>query len=393
MTTVCLSAWSSAEATGIDAAQARALTETKAVTLTPGWAPGTWTVTASSYVGVLHVAGVEVRIRPRISVARLMFLLGYAQDPRIWRDDPVGLEHQPDLWPAMAQVFVRQAEKALERGLLQGYRVEESAQLVMRGRLREADQLRRRAGLAVPLEVRYDEYDADIAENRLLRTAAERLIRVPRLPAPAVRRLRTLVGHLAEVSRLVPGQPLPPTPPSRLNARYLPALTLARMVLRARSVDVRDRGVHASGFLVNMNAVFEDFVTVALTEALARHGGRCVPQDVAHPLDVARRIAVQPDLVRYGPDGRPQAVVDAKYKSESPSGYPYADVYQLLAYCTALNVPVGHLVYAEGGSAPDDVVVRNVSVTIRRHALDLARPVPELLAQVTDIADAVAGDG
>jgi hypothetical protein len=32
----------------------------------------------------------------------------------------------------MAQVFSRQADKALERGLLQGYRTEESARFVLR---------------------------------------------------------------------------------------------------------------------------------------------------------------------------------------------------------------------------------------------------------------------
>ena len=77
-------------------------------------------------------------------------------------------------------------------GLLQGYRTEEGSQLVMRGRLRESEQLRRRAGMAVPLELRYDEYDVDIAENRILRAAAERLLRVGRVPVPITRRL---LGH------------------------------------------------------------------------------------------------------------------------------------------------------------------------------------------------------
>lgn len=390
MTSLCLTAWSTVEAVGLTPAQAHAVAATGAVNVTPGWVAGTHTVTAGPYVGVLFAEGVEVRLSPRISIARLMFLMGYAQDPRSWRDDPVGLQDQVDLWPAMAQVFVRQADKALERGVLQGYRTEESSQLVMRGRLRESEQLRRRPGLAIPLEVRYDEYDIDIPENRILRTAAERLLRVPRLPAPAVRRLRHLVGRLADVQRLVPGQPLPATPSSRLNVRYQPALALARMVLRTRSVDVLDSGVRATGFLVNMNTVFEDFVTVALSEALASYGGRCVPQDKRHRLDVGGRIKLIPDLVRYGTNGHPQAVIDAKYKAESPAGYPYADVYQLLAYCTALRVPVGHLIYAEGDLIAKDVEVRNVDVLIRQHALDLAVPVPQLLAQVAGLAHEVA---
>lgn len=390
MTSISLTAWSTAETSGLGPAQARALAATGAVTVSPGWSSGTFTISAGPHVGVVHADGVELRIRPRIDVSRLIFLLGYAQDPRAWRDDPAGLDDQPDLWPAMAQVFLRQADRALERGLLQGYRTEESSQLVMRGRLREADQLRRRAGLVVPLELRFDEYDVDIPENRILRAAAERLLRVPRLPPTAGRRLRHLVGRLADVQRLVPGQPLPITLRSRVNARYQPALALARMVLRSRSVDVLDAGVRATGFLVNMNTVFEDFVTVALTEALAPYGGRCVAQDTRHQLDEARRIKLRPDLVRYSAAGQPQSVVDAKYKSESPAGYPYADVYQLLAYCTALGVPVGHLVYAEGDPTTFDVQIRHSDVVIRQHALDLTQSVEGLLRQVARLADNVA---
>ena len=179
MTTIEVAAWETATVGDLSADQARALSSTGAVTVVPSFTPGTWTVSAGPWVGVLRAGDVEVRVRPRITIARLMYLLGYAQDPRAWRDDPVGLDDQPDLWPAMAQVFVRQAEGALQRGLLQGYRTEESSQLVMRGRLRESEQLRRRAGLAIPLELRFDEYDVDIAENRILRAATERLLRVP----------------------------------------------------------------------------------------------------------------------------------------------------------------------------------------------------------------------
>ena len=390
MTTVELVAWEAAEVGGLSVEQARALSATRAVTVAPSLAGGTWSVTAGPWVGVLRAADVELRIRPRITIARLMYLLGYAQDPSAWRDDPVALDDQPDLWPAMAEVFLRRAERALERGLLQGYRTEESSQMVMRGRLRESEQLRSRAGLAVPLEVRFDEYDVDIAENQLLRAATVRLLRVPGVGRAPVRRLRHLLGRLADVRALVPGQALPITPPTRLNAHYQPSLTLARMILRSRSVDVLDAGVRASGFLVNMNTVFEEFVTTALTAALAPWGGRCVTQDTRYRLDRAGLIPLRPDLVRYGAHGKPQAVIDAKYKAEKPTGYPNADVYQLLAYCTATRLGVGHLVYAEGGAETSDVFIPHAGVLVRRHALDLGLSVSSLQAQLAELAIAVA---
>lgn len=390
MTTIEIAAWETAEVVGLSVEQARALSATRAVTVAPSLGGGTWSVTAGSWVGVLRAADVELRIRPRITIARLMYLLGYAQDPDAWRDDPVALDDQPDLWPAMAEVFLRRAERALERGLLQGYRTEESSQMVMRGRLRESEQLRTRAGLAIPLEVRFDEYDVDIAENQLLRAATVRLLRVPGVGRISVRRLRHLLGRMADVRPLVPGQALPITPPSRLNAHYQPALTLARMILRSRSVDVLDAGIRASGFLVNMNTVFEDFVTTALTRAFAHSGGRCVAQDTRYRLDQAGTIPLRPDLVRYGADGQPQAVIDAKYKAERPAGYPNADVYQLLAYCTATRLKAGHLIYAEGGAETSAVYVPNAQVTIHRHALDLGQPVVALKGQIAELAAAIA---
>ena len=390
MTALELVAWGSTVVTDLAEADVRALAASGAVDVSPGWEPGTWKIRASSQVGVLRAGETEVRIRPRITIARLIYLLGYAQDPKGWTDDPVGLDDMPDLWPAMAQVFVRQAETATERGVLQGYRTVENAQLVMRGRLREADQLRLRAGLAIPLEVRFDEYDVDIAENQLLRAAAERLVKIPDVPPLIVRRLRHLIGRLADVSRLVPGQPSPHIKPSRLNERYQPALALSRMVLATRSIDIANTGVRATGFLVNMNTAFEDYVTIALTRALAPFGGRCRPQDQGHPMDMDGNIKLRPDLVRYGSDGTPQAVVDAKYKAEAPSGFPYADLYQLLAYCTATNLKVGHLIYAEGDDSNNDVVVRNADVVIRRHVLHLRQPVIQLQAQVGHLARLIA---
>ena len=50
--------------------------------------------------------------------------------------------------------------------------------------------------------------------------------------------------------------------------------------------------------------------------------------------------------------GAAAAVIDANYKAEKPAGDPNADLYQLLAYCTVLGLPVGHLVYARGNANP-----------------------------------------
>ena len=139
---------------------------------------GQWEVAANTKVGVAAVSGVTLWIKPKVDIRRILFLLGYAKNPG-WRDDTVALAQVTDLVPALAHAFADQAERALDRGLVQGYVEVDDSLTVLRGRLRDQDQLRRRFGIAVPLLVRFDDYTTDIAENQLLRAAAELLLRLP----------------------------------------------------------------------------------------------------------------------------------------------------------------------------------------------------------------------
>jgi len=354
-----------------------------------GWTdrPGWWEVAASNQIGVVVAGGVQVVIQPKLDINRLVFLMGYARHPDFWRDDHVRLDTAADLPEALTDAFVRLAKRALEQGLLKGYQTLEETLPVLRGRIREADQLRRRWGKGIPLEVRYDEYTVDIAENRLLLAAAEQLLRTPQVSARhrvGLQRLRLL---LADVTAPVHGSVRPLWTPSRLNARYAPALELAELVLDGRSFEQCVGDVVVSGYLFNMATIFEDFVTVALREALKPYGGRSRLQYATH-LDEDAAVPVRPDFV-WLEQGRPRIVVDAKYKAEKPSGFPQADLYQMLAYCTVLGLPEGHLVYAKGNEDAHEHVVRRAGVRIVTHALDLDVQPAELLATIATMVNAL----
>jgi 5-methylcytosine-specific restriction enzyme subunit McrC len=356
------------------------------------YTPGRWSLRAGSKVGAvaLSVPGadtpVTVRITPKVPIDRLFFLLGYARNPNgIWRDGQVAVAGHRDLLPALAHAVERQVDRALRQGLLQGYRAAEETSYVVRGRIRESEQIRRRFGAVLPVEVAYDEFTTDIAENRILRAAVERLLRLPGVPGDVRRRLLHQRARLADTAVLVRGRPLPQWRPTRLNSRYHQALHLAQAVLADTSVEHATGGLHVDGFLFDMNQLFEDFVTVALREACRARGHSARLQD-SHHLDVAAAIRMKPDLVLYGPEGAVCAVVDAKYKAEKREGFPDADLYQMLAYCTALGLPEGHLVYAKGNASHAAHTVRHAGIVIHQHALDLGQDHPGLLADIEKIA-------
>ncbi|MEU1176886.1 restriction endonuclease [Streptomyces sp. NPDC005820] len=356
------------------------------------YAPGRWSLRAGSKVGAVTVTApgaeepVTVRVVPKVPIARLFFLLGYSLDPKGgWRDGDVPVAGHHDLLPALAHVLERQVDRALRQGLLQGYRTTEETSFVVRGRIREADQTRRRFGATLPVEVAYDEFTTDIAENRILRTAVERLLRLPGVPREVRRRLLHQRARLADVTVIVRGRPLPPWHPTRLNARYHHALHLARTVLEDASVEHAPGGLRIDGFLFDMNKLFEDFVTVAVRETCRASGLSARLQD-PHHLDEASAIRMKPDLVLYGPDGLPCAVADAKYKAQKRNAFPDADLYQMLAYCTALGLPEGHLVYAKGNAPHAAHRVRHAGILIHQHALDLDQEPAGLLADIDEVA-------
>src|SRR5665648_1023771 len=107
-------------------------------------------------------------------------------------------------------------------------------------------------------------------------------------------------------------------------------------------------------------------------------------------LDADSRVRMKPDLVRYRAIGSPRAVIDAKYKRERPAGYPDADIYQMLAYCTALDLTDGHLVYAQGNDTAQSARVGHGGPTIHAHGLDLSASPRDLMRQVARLAERVA---
>jgi 5-methylcytosine-specific restriction enzyme subunit McrC len=347
------------------------------------------------YAGIIRVGGgadtVDVRVQPKIPISRLLFLAGYAskiEDLR-WHDEEIDVGTADEVLPAVAYAFGRAADRALRTGPLMGYRETEDTSFVVRGRIREADQVRRHYSFPLPAEIRFDDYTADIPENQLLLASARRLLKLPGIPPVTQAMLRRLFVRLSTVSSLAPGHPLPHWRPSRLNVRYQTALGLAEVVLRGDSYELDDgTAVKADGLMMLMWKLFEDFVTKALTDELRAHDGRCESQDTAHFLDTGSLFQLKPDLVYYrrNAEGReaPFAAIDAKYKM---NGRPdRGDMYQLVAYCVALGLRNGYLISAGSTAMQRPHQITRSGITIIEHVLDLDKPPDSIRRQIRELA-------
>ena len=133
---------------------------------------------------------------------------------------------------------------------------------------------------------------------------------------------------LAAYSRGVPEVHYTP-----LNNHYRSAVELARLIIDNSSLELFHGKVTGASFMLDMNQVFEQFLYVALGESLELSESQWKTQKHL-TLDEEKSINLYPDLF-WHIGNRALFVGDAKYKRITSTDFPNADMYQMLAYCTA----------------------------------------------------------
>lgn len=337
-------------------------------------------------VGAVEIGDLSVLIEPKIGIPRLLSLACYAMGEFKPRQDIFDFQERDELPDVLARALASEAHRAFARGLLNGYREEEDASQTVRGRIRLEDQMRRRFGVGLPVEVRYDDFTDDILENRLVKAAATRLSRMRLRSRKARSELSWVAGMLEQVSLVEFGaSEVPEARFDRLNEHYRGVVGLARLVLRHSAFGSGRGPVRACGFLVDMNKLFQEFVTVALREALGE-SAETLRSDHQITLDRDGMAKLKPDL-SWWDGGTCTFVGDAKYKNLTGKGsVPGADLYQLLAYTTALDLPGGLLIYAQGEADTASYLVKHSDKRLDVVALDLSGTLDEVLGRVGEVA-------
>jgi 5-methylcytosine-specific restriction enzyme subunit McrC len=272
---------------------------------------------------------------------------------------------------------------ALPHGLVRGYVARHEALMTVRGRIDIGRQLAIRQGLPAPLECRFDEYTEDIQLNRVLKAALVQLMRTAEPGDLVARRLRSWLRAFIDVEdQTFAWTDVPRHRFTRLDQHWAAAGRLAEMILRRESLTDREGSTHGSAFTVDMNTLFEAFIEKIVEEQGRQAGFQLIRQA---PRRLSQSVPMRPDLVlqRAGTD---RAVGDAKYKRLDIADLPNADLYQLLAYCTAMGLHRGLLIYA----TPEPIrieVVQRAGIELVVVGVDLALAPKELIRSARGAAD------
>jgi 5-methylcytosine-specific restriction endonuclease McrBC regulatory subunit McrC len=308
---------------------------------------GRYRLTPTGHVGTLVAPDSRLVIRPKVPVENLFHLLDPTNPLPVVADATTvapGTEALDFLAARLAHLLAERAAAGLHRAYTE--RAEQGR--FLHGRLDVPAQLRDPGGSRDRLHCRYEEFSIDVPCNQVPRATAELVLRSP-LVADGVRaRLRDVLRDFTGVTSLaLCPENFAAAAADRLTEAYRPLLDVCRLLADSLRPQKDAGPVACPAFLLDMERVFERYVTTGILAAFAGNSDCTVtvqPLHRAHDAVASQPdIPMRPDLVIERDECRP-LVVDAKWKRLGRAVVT-ADVYQLLAYATALGAGRAVLVY------------------------------------------------
>lgn len=284
-------------------------------------------LTSLGYVGQFEIDGSVFELRPKVPLAGLLTLLDAPPDGRF-----ADAGHALPLDAVLDRLAVWLADElraVADVGVQHGYRERADAGPYLRGRLDVAEQLRH----PHPTPELYfvaDEWTADTPLNQYPAALARHLLAAGPTRESASALTQSLAGW-PDVAAASPAAVIEEAPPE-----YAGLMRACDLVAAALGFDRRrPPGLH---FLLDMDRVFEQYVTRRLVEADPH-----VESQARLTLDGDPPIELRPDVLRRTGD-RTHWVLDVKWKRPGPTT-PAGDVHQILSYGRLTAATSMHLVY------------------------------------------------
>ena len=349
-------------------------------------------IQARSWVGVVRVAGHEIRVMPKHTHGSLgvLTMLRYASGatPDQVRSPRTVQEGDRNLLDLVCLLLAEESELVVRQGVLQDYVEHEEPLAALRGRLLIGPQVRLHYARVDEVECRYDELEADIPENRILAAGLAVAARV--CDDVAIKaRVRRLAAAFEEVCSIEQGaaDATEPMDYTRRNKHYAAGHVWARLLLAQRGIhDLYAAGSpQTQAFLLDMNVLFERFIAQVLEDSAAGTSFRVDRQSLTGSIIVDALTGrtytrVRPDVLVRDIERDETYPVDTKYKLYDERHVAPEDVYQAFLYAFAFHSGHGprqaSLVYPSDRSEVNQrLAVRGSGVTqamIRGVRLDLS---------------------
>jgi 5-methylcytosine-specific restriction endonuclease McrBC regulatory subunit McrC len=295
----------------------------------------------TSYSGIIQTENYRFQFSTKVAT-NLFYMLSFLKNEDFFLYDPeiiIDIKEGYSFFDILGRLFLNELEELFRQGIYKKYVRKEENISFLKGKLLIHEQIRNDISKKVKFNCSYDDLTYNNLENQIVLKATTLLIPLIRYNNKIKSELKYFENRMKEEVSLVNISPeeCDKIQYNRLNDYYETIIKFSKVILQNYFIRSTYHGV-AKGFnfIVNMNRVFEDFITEMIKEIISEEEFsefRVYEQKKFDTLVKERKIITKPDVIleRRGKEEYP-IIIDAKYKRQENN----ADYYQVIAYALAI---------------------------------------------------------
>lgn len=296
----------------------------------------------TSYSGVLQLKNVRLQLSTKVETS-LFYLLSFLQDENSFIYDPecqIKLEEGTVFFDVIGRLFLNELKKIQERGFYKKYVRRTENKSFLKGKLILKGQIENNIRQRLKFCCSFEDLTYDNLENRIILSAANILLHLIRYNQELKAELASFIYQLSQEVSLLKIHPEECERINfcKLNEHYESIIKFSKTILQHNYIRSIEKGSAVGfNFIVNMNKVYEDFLTAmigsVINENVEFNNYEIEAQKRFDDLIKERRIVTKPDIILKERSTRKYPLlIDAKYKKEESN----SDYYQVIAYSLAI---------------------------------------------------------
>lgn len=332
-------------------------------------------VNPRQYVGHFSLGDkTVVVIHPKIPAANVFRMLAYVyapNDSELFKKADALYAHDTLLFEPLVEHFNQLVKKRVRKGLFQDYISRADNLRVFKGKLLLANHIQQNVHRNVDrVACHFYEQTYDVDDNQIVKWT---LFRLPGklFSERTHREIGSNLHQFEPVGLLRPHRSVfDRRHYHRLNEDYRPIHSLCKLFLEGFAISEQVGDVRFHGFVLDMNDLFERFVTQAFHRCSPTFSLSAKAQDLntlsAPSSDF--RVTFRPDIIIHNGD-QILTILDAKYKRITMQNH---DIYQMISYAIALKCPSTYLFYPISECDSEGRIrINNTNVTIDIRGVDI----------------------
>jgi len=310
----------------------------------------------TSYSGVIQLENIRVHFSTKVKT-NLFYMLSFLKSEKDFLFDPeisIELKEGKNFFDIIGRLFLNELEEIIKQGLLKKYITKHENVGFLKGKLSIKGQIQNHIHNVPKLSCTYGDLTVNNLENQIVLKALKLLIPMIRFNENLITDLTRYEYMLKDFVELeaISYSDCDKIHFNRLNEHYDTIIQFSKLILEENFIKSVHKGESRGfNFVVNMNKVYENFITEMVKEVVEKDficyeiGSQTRFDRLVRGEKRGDKLITVPDIILKCKNSESYPlIIDAKYKREDKN----ADYYQVIAYSLAIpNVRACCLIYPQ----------------------------------------------